>query len=106
MTWEPKNKTDDDDEAALSDCDDKDKDDCDQDKDPRIPKGTISLGKHLYYSFQTILFYGSIVRQINDILLDRCSNKKKWANLISDSKITMNLESEMIGSKVYLFIIL
>ncbi|KAE8573633.1 iroquois isoform B [Halyomorpha halys] len=38
MTWEPKNKTDDDDEAALSDCEDKDKEDCDQDKDPRIPK--------------------------------------------------------------------
>ncbi|XP_073975031.1 araucan isoform X2 [Rhodnius prolixus] len=32
MTWEPKNKTDDDDDAVLSDCDDKDKDDCDEDK--------------------------------------------------------------------------
>ncbi|XP_024083054.1 homeobox protein araucan-like [Cimex lectularius] len=31
MTWEPKNKTDDDDDAVLSDCDDKDKDD-DEDK--------------------------------------------------------------------------
>ncbi|KAF6201944.1 hypothetical protein GE061_004340 [Apolygus lucorum] len=32
MTWEPKNKTDDDDDAVLSDSEDKDKDDCEDDK--------------------------------------------------------------------------
>lgn len=30
MTWEPKNKTDDDDDALVSDCDEKDKDDDDK----------------------------------------------------------------------------
>lgn len=43
MTWEPKNKTDDDDDAMLSDCEDKEKDDGsveeDRLKDSRIPNG-------------------------------------------------------------------
>lgn len=33
MTWEPKNKTDDDDDAIVSDSDDKDKDDLPYDTD-------------------------------------------------------------------------
>lgn len=33
MTWEPKNKTDDDDDAMVSDSDDKDKDDLDDKRD-------------------------------------------------------------------------
>ena len=35
MTWEPKNKTDDDDDAIVSDSDDKDKDDLLMDGDKR-----------------------------------------------------------------------
>lgn len=48
MTWEPKNKTDDDDDAIISDCDDKSKDDMLMDdekiKDHRMGKGKKHLG--------------------------------------------------------------
>lgn len=45
MTWEPKNKTEDDDDAMLSDCEDKDKDDGSVDED-RLKDNRINNGKH------------------------------------------------------------
>lgn len=46
MTWEPKNKTDDDDDAMVSD-DEKDKDDLDMDKS-RDHKGIYFIGLYVH----------------------------------------------------------
>lgn len=45
MTWEPKNKTEDDDDAMLSDCEDKDKDDASV-EDDRLKDNRINNGNH------------------------------------------------------------
>lgn len=53
MTWEPKNKTEDDDDALVSDSDDKDKDDDDKRDD---------LGEFLLVTDQSTRFIIELIR--------------------------------------------
>lgn len=53
MTWEPKNKTDDDDDALVSDSDDKDKDD----DDKRDETGKLKINKYRILPLPRALFF-------------------------------------------------